>query len=134
MTGRLLLDDLRLPMNLFAMKTSTLRKGILLIFSKSRNITVVLTWLRPRIFLALAIVFSGIVSAQLNRQPIVPGAERVSLYVPSLKNKKVGVVANHASLINGRHLVDSLISSEVNIVRILVLNMDSEERRMLGNT
>ncbi len=55
------------------------------------------------------------VSEQL---PIVVGAARTDQYVKLLLNKKVGVVANHTSMINETHLVDSLIGLGVNIVRV----------------
>ena len=35
-----------------------------------------------------------------------------------LRDISVGVVANHTSLINGTHLVDSLVSSGIRVVRI----------------
>ena len=46
------------------------------------------------------------------------GAERVSEYLPLLKGKKVGIVANHTSVINKTHLVDSLLKLGVNIVKV----------------
>jgi len=50
--------------------------------------------------------------------PIVVGAARTKEYLKLLKGKKVGVVANHTSMINETHLVDSLIGLGVNIVRV----------------
>ncbi|GAB4133515.1 MAG: DUF1343 domain-containing protein [Bacteroidia bacterium] len=47
------------------------------------------------------------------------GAKRTELYLPLLKGKKVAVVANHTSMINGTHLVDSLISLRVDVKKIL---------------
>ncbi len=46
------------------------------------------------------------------------GADRVEVYLTHLKNKKVAVCANHTSLIGNTHLVDSLISMNVNVVKI----------------
>jgi uncharacterized protein YbbC (DUF1343 family) len=46
---------------------------------------------------------------------IVLGAEQFSTYLPMLANKRVGLVANHTSLVNGQHLVDTLRSQDVNI-------------------
>ena len=45
-------------------------------------------------------------------------AERTELYLPLLTGKNVGVIANHTSLINNTHLVDSLIDLGVHVVRI----------------
>lgn len=50
-------------------------------------------------------------------QPIIkPAAYRTELYLPYLKNKRVGVFANHTSTIGSMHLVDSLQKSGINIV------------------
>ncbi|MCB2197635.1 MAG: DUF1343 domain-containing protein [Bacteroidetes bacterium] len=51
-------------------------------------------------------------------QHILTGAEQIEKYVPLLKDKKVAVVANHTTNINGSHLVDSLLSLGVNIEKI----------------
>ena len=49
-------------------------------------------------------------------------------YLQLLKDKKVGVVANHTSLIQGVHLVDTLISLQINITKIF-----SPEHGFKGN-
>lgn len=49
---------------------------------------------------------------------ILPGAYRTSVYLPLLKGKKVGIFANHTSLIGATHLVDTLQKLGVNIVKI----------------
>jgi len=49
---------------------------------------------------------------------ILPGAYMTGEYLPLLKGKKTGLVANNTSLINNTHLVDSLISLKVNIFKI----------------
>jgi len=59
---------------------------------------------------------------------VTPGAARFGLYVDSLKGLKVGLVANHASVIGQTHLVDTLINQEVNIIRIF-----SPEHGFRGN-
>jgi uncharacterized protein YbbC (DUF1343 family) len=48
----------------------------------------------------------------------LPGASDIDAYIPLLKNKKVGVVANQSSQIGSKHLVDSLISLNVNIIKV----------------
>jgi uncharacterized protein YbbC (DUF1343 family) len=45
----------------------------------------------------------------------IAGAERTELYLSSLKKKNVAVVANPTSMIGGKHLVDSLISSKIKV-------------------
>lgn len=49
--------------------------------------------------------------------PIV-GAQRFSIYVDSLKGKRVGIVGNQTSLVNGVHLVDTLISLGINVTKV----------------
>lgn len=49
---------------------------------------------------------------------IIPAAERLQLYLPSLKNKKVGLVINHTSMVGDMHLIDTLLSLEVDVQSI----------------
>lgn len=50
--------------------------------------------------------------------PVIPGAWRTDVYFPLLKDKKVGVVANQTSMIKEVHLVDSLISAGIKVVKV----------------
>lgn len=50
--------------------------------------------------------------------PIIVGAARTNSYLKLLANKKVGVVANHTSMINKTHLVDSLVSLGINVTKV----------------
>jgi uncharacterized protein YbbC (DUF1343 family) len=47
--------------------------------------------------------------------PIVPGAERLSVYLPLLKGKTVGIFANQTSMVGNTHLVDTLKKLGVSI-------------------
>jgi len=49
---------------------------------------------------------------------IICGAERTEEYLDLLEGKRVGIVANHTSMIASVHLVDSLLARGVNIERI----------------
>jgi uncharacterized protein YbbC (DUF1343 family) len=49
---------------------------------------------------------------------ILPGAYLTGEYFNLLKDKKVGIVANQTSVINQTHLVDTLLSLGVNVVKI----------------
>ncbi len=55
---------------------------------------------------------------KLTTNNIIPGAEQVNKYLPLLKNKKVAIVANHASLIKQTHIVDSLLALNVDIKKV----------------
>ena len=46
------------------------------------------------------------------------GAERTELYFPELLGKRVGLVANHSSRVKKHHLLDSLLSAKINVVKI----------------
>jgi len=52
------------------------------------------------------------------KDPIIPGANRLELYLPDLEGKKVGLVVNHTSRVGNQHLVDTLLHRNVNIHRI----------------
>ena len=54
----------------------------------------------------------------VNAQNIVLGAERTNAYLSLLEGKKIGIIGNQTSMIANTHLVDSLISLGVNIVKV----------------
>jgi uncharacterized protein YbbC (DUF1343 family) len=54
-----------------------------------------------------------------NTQPsIITGAERTDKYLQLLKGKRVAIMANPTTVIGERHLVDSLLLLDVNIVKV----------------
>jgi uncharacterized protein YbbC (DUF1343 family) len=55
---------------------------------------------------------------QKEEKVIVPGAERIALYYPLLKSKKVACVVNHTSMIKELHLVDSLLKMKVEVKKV----------------
>ena len=59
---------------------------------------------------------------------IIVGAERTGEYFPLIKGKNIAIVANHTSLINGVHLVDSLLSAGFKVVKVF-----SPEHGFRGN-
>jgi len=48
---------------------------------------------------------------------VISGADRTEVYVPMLKNKRVAIFANHTAVVGNTHLVDTLKSLGVNIVK-----------------
>lgn len=54
----------------------------------------------------------------INDENTQNGAERIENYLPLLQNKKVGIVANHTSMVGKTHLVDTLISLGVKVVKV----------------
>lgn len=49
---------------------------------------------------------------------IITGAERLSVYVPMLKGKKIGIFANQTSVVGRTHLVDTLKKLGINVTTI----------------
>ena len=52
------------------------------------------------------------------KDSIKTGADQTEKYLPYLKGKRVAILANQTSIIGNRHLVDSLQSRGVNIVKV----------------
>ncbi len=55
---------------------------------------------------------------RINNQTVIPGANRMNKYLPLLKDKRVGVLVNPSSLVDGTHLVDTLLSQGIQISKI----------------
>lgn len=53
-----------------------------------------------------------------NAQNLRLGAERLDTYLPLIENKKVGVVGNQTSMMGNTHLVDSLLSLGIDVVKV----------------
>ncbi|HEY9362312.1 MAG TPA: DUF1343 domain-containing protein, partial [Chitinophagaceae bacterium] len=49
---------------------------------------------------------------------IIPAAERLQVYLPLLKGKRIGLFANQTSMVGQTHLIDTLQKSGVNVVVI----------------
>jgi uncharacterized protein YbbC (DUF1343 family) len=52
---------------------------------------------------------------QFDNPKILPAAERINVYLPLLKGKRVGIFANNTSTVGNSHLVDTLIKLGVNV-------------------
>jgi uncharacterized protein YbbC (DUF1343 family) len=76
--------------------------------------------MKKSIFGIASLLIFLMVNAQSNTKKtsdsIRPAAYRTEAYLPLLKNKRVGVFANHTATIGKTHLVDSLQKMGVNIV------------------
>ncbi len=69
----------------------------------------------------ITILFSLILLSTLpltRAQNAIPGAHRMDQYLHLIQNKKTGLVVNHTSVVNESHLVDTLLSLNINIVSI----------------
>jgi uncharacterized protein YbbC (DUF1343 family) len=64
------------------------------------------------------LIFSLFLGTAISAQPIVTGAERIENYEDLLKNKRIGLVVNHTSRVFDMHLVDYLISRNLDVAKI----------------
>lgn len=69
-----------------------------------------------------ALSWTASAHAQRLPTPITVGAERMDLLLPTLQGKRVALMVNQSSLVGstGTHLVDTLLSQGINIVRLFV--------------
>ena len=69
-----------------------------------------------------ALSWAASAQAQKLPTPVTVGAERMELLLPTLQGKRVALMVNQSSLVGstGTHLVDTLLSQGVNIVRLFV--------------
>ncbi|MHA4807075.1 exo-beta-N-acetylmuramidase NamZ family protein [Flavitalea flava] len=51
-------------------------------------------------------------------KPIITGADQTEKYVPFLKGKRIGILANPTTIIGKRHLVDSLLSIGISVIKV----------------
>jgi uncharacterized protein YbbC (DUF1343 family) len=68
--------------------------------------------------LMISIFINSSVCATAQTNIIKPGAANTTVYFPLLKNKRIAVFANQTSVINNTHLVDTLVKSGINVVKI----------------
>lgn len=66
----------------------------------------------------LSILILLLFNTAIAQTKIIPGAERVDVYVPMLKGKSVAVFANHTSMVGNTHLVDTLVKRGIKVVKI----------------
>jgi uncharacterized protein YbbC (DUF1343 family) len=50
--------------------------------------------------------------------PVITGAARTSLYFPLLEGRRVAFAGNHTSMIGQVHMVDTLLASGINLVKV----------------
>lgn len=62
--------------------------------------------------------FSVRYKANLSVGIITPGAFRLENYLGLLKNKKIALVSNQTSLVHNAHLLDTLLSRKISVVKI----------------
>jgi uncharacterized protein YbbC (DUF1343 family) len=81
-----------------------------------------ITFFKNTILLALLVCFScGSQTKEKNDtrpQEVLVGAAQVSEYLPTLKGKNVGIIANQTSMVDSQHLVDLLLEKNISIKKV----------------
>ncbi len=52
------------------------------------------------------------------RETIIFGDQRMDVYLPLLENKNIALLSNHTSIIEGKHLLDTLLQRGINITKV----------------
>jgi uncharacterized protein YbbC (DUF1343 family) len=85
------------------------------------------------IFYLIFILSPAFLSGQIRT-----GAENIESYYPLLKNKEIGVVANQASVVGSKSLIDVLVSKGFHVVRIFSpehgFRMTGDAGELIGST
>jgi uncharacterized protein YbbC (DUF1343 family) len=66
----------------------------------------------------ILVLFIGVGFQSIAQPAIIPAAERMETYLPLLKNKRVAVFANQTSMVKHTHLIDTLLSAGIKVVKI----------------
>jgi uncharacterized protein YbbC (DUF1343 family) len=66
----------------------------------------------------LSFIIYFILVLKVEGQEILPGAYQTQQYFSLLKDKRVAVFANHTSIINQTHLIDTLLQSGIQVTKI----------------
>lgn len=67
------------------------------------------------LFSISSIAQDGFMTSTEDKRTIIPGANRINVYLPFIKGKKVGIFANQTSMVANTHLVDTLRKLGVDI-------------------
>lgn len=73
---------------------------------------------RVFLILFLSINWSCETTAQTQKEAIELGNSQFELYIPQIKDKKVGLVANQSSMVAEKHLLDVLLDKNIEVVKI----------------
>lgn len=71
-----------------------------------------------KIIICLALLMGISITKSQAQEQVISGAERMHVYLPMLKGKKVAVFANQTSMVGKTHLVDTLLKSGISIIKI----------------
>ena len=69
--------------------------------------------MRKLLILSYLILSATWTGCSADPNPLRSGAEQMNRYLPLLAGKQIALVANHSSLVGGKHLVDTLLASGI---------------------
>ena len=79
-----------------------------------------ISWMKKLKYCCFALLLTGysVIAQPVNNNNVITGAERMAVYLPMLKGKSVAVFANQTSMVKNTHLVDTLLSRGIKVVKI----------------
>lgn len=102
------------PLALVILRAMNNSKFKFLVFDRLGKSTKIISTL----ILILVTLFAEAEGRVLYDRDVLTGAEQTQVYLPLLEGKTVGVVANQTSMIDNTHLVDSLLSLGIKVVKV----------------
>jgi uncharacterized protein YbbC (DUF1343 family) len=75
-------------------------------------------WIKLILLLLSGNLLSSNIEEPAYQDDIIVGAERFSQYEDLLKGKRVAIVGNQSSLVGETHLLDTLLSKNINVVKV----------------
>lgn len=98
-------------------KSLTLASNLIELGMHSKNIQILKK--KSAITLLMIVVFFAANISHVDAQgSITVGAARMEIYIPLLKNKHVAIVGNQTSMVNGQHLLDTLIGLGIQVNKV----------------
>jgi len=75
--------------------------------------------MKKMLILSYIILYALTAACSTQEAPVRCGADRLEKYLPLLDGKHIALVANHTSLVEGIHLVDTLLASGIDKAQIV---------------
>lgn len=92
--------------------------------------------MQARTLSILFFLFATLLSIQAASGKVVTGAEQTEQYLPLIKGKRIGLVVNQTSIVGTgqKHLLDTLLSLHINVVKVFAPEHGFRGRADAGET
>lgn len=92
--------------------------------------------MQARTLSIFSFLFATLLSIQAASGKVVTGAERTEQYLPLIKGKRIGLVVNQTSIVGTgqKHLLDTLLSLHINVVKVFAPEHGFRGRADAGET